>query len=131
MNLQAILAYSPPDKSAIRQLRRKQGWRLWLAPKPFTIVSTLVYIVAFVVLFGLCLTCLRTGQDFLITGAFLALLALDRLDYWLFGEVPPAREAALLLIVRITLIEALAWAVGPEIAMFPYTLLPYVASFYF
>lgn len=133
MSLAPLWAYAPPDKSALKQLRLERGWWLWLAPRPFTLVSSALYLTLLInlVLNG-CNGCYWQPWSVPVAaGVLLALLALDRLDYWFFGETPPARAALLLLAARFLLIEVLAQLGGMWAAMWPYALVPYVAALYF
>ena len=67
----------------------------------------------------------------LTIGVLLALLALDRLDYWLFGEVPPTGAGIILLAVRFLLIEVVAQYGGAAAAIWLYALLPSIGATYF
>src|SRR2546423_13598567 len=106
MSLAALWAYAPPDRLSMKRLRKERGWRLWLVPRPFTLVSTPFYLFLLVGALGVppvvCDSCQgRTWHIPLFVGAIVVLLALDRLDYWLFGETPPARAGLLLLALRV------------------------------
>lgn len=133
MNLASMGAYTPADKFAIRELRQERGWKLWLVPRPFTLVSSAIYLLLIVLtLLGDCTPCKESLWAIVpLVGVLIALLALDRLDYWLFGEVPPAGAAIVLLAVRFLLIEGVAQFGGIWPAMWLYGLLPYIASLYF
>ena len=133
MNLASMWAYAPTDELAIEQLRRERGWKLWLAPRPFTLVSSTIYLLLIsLALLGDCDPCKENPWAIVpLVGVLIALLALDRVDYWLFGEVPPARAAIVLLAGRFLLVEGVAQFGGLWPAMWLYALLPYVASLYF
>jgi signal transduction histidine kinase len=131
-SLQQTIEYAPPGKVDLVKLRRERGWRLWLAPRPFTYVSTGVYLGAMVYAFvGDCSNCGSTWAQALSVICLLALLALDRLDYWFFGEAPPARAGLVLLLLRLALATVIAVVLGWWAGMFLYVLIPYTASFYF
>ena len=133
MNLASMWPYKPADELAIQQLRQERGWKLWLAPRPFTLVSSALYLFLMsLVLLGDCDPCKENPWAIVpLVSVLIALLVLDRVDYWLFGEVPPARVAILLLLVRFLLIEGVAQLGGLWPAMWLYALLPYIASLYF
>jgi signal transduction histidine kinase len=130
MSVEATFAEKAEGKPGTRQMHREQWWKVWLAPRPFTIVATLVYIASFMLIQGECPGCPLRGRDFLAAGVYLGLMALDRLDYRLYGETPPVRAGIALLALRVLLLEILMVA-DVQTAMFAYALLPYIASFYF
>jgi signal transduction histidine kinase len=133
MNLASMGPYAPTDKLAIQQLRQERGWKLWLAPRPFTLVSSTIYLLLIALsLLGDCTPCQENPWAIVpLFGVLITLLALDRVDYWLFGEVPPAKAAIVLLAVRLLLVEGIAQFGGLWTAMWLYALLPYIASLYF
>ncbi len=125
----------PTDESveerANGQRRRTHGWRLWLAPRPFTLVSTVMYVlVLFTVIDEL-------GQRAWpwriasIAGVLLLLAVIDRLDYWRWGETPPVNVAVLLIFIRLALIEVVALVGDAWYGMLLHCLVVYLASFYF
>ena len=125
----------PPTQPPLRPAR---GWRLWLVPRPFAWIATLVYLgLLGLLLTGDCRACAAEGgRGALALGAILALLALDRLEVWRWGEIPPTRVALGLLAGRVLLIEmlAVAWGAWPGLAwpvLWLYGLLPYTAFLYF
>jgi signal transduction histidine kinase len=127
-----------PNPQAPPPPRSRRDWRLWLAPRPFAWIATLVYLNLLILLWaGDCRACAGDGRrGALVVGAVLALLAIDRLEVWRWGATPPARVALALLAGRVLLIEALAvaWGAWPGPAwpvLWPYALLPYFAYLYF
>jgi signal transduction histidine kinase len=111
---------------------RARGWKLWLAPRPFTVVSTAVYLgVLYFTFLEYCESCGETWKAIVSLVSLVGLLALDRLDYLLYGEVPPARAGFLLLALRFvlaaTVTALLDWLIGAYI----FALFPYIATYYF
>ena len=134
-SLQQTLEYAPPGKADLGKLRRERGWRLWLAPRPFTFVSTGVYLGMMVYTFMEdCLNCKTPWLPWAIAltiGCLLALLALDRLDYWLYGDTPPAKAGLILLASRLALAAVVIYTMNWSAGMYLLVLIPYIASFYF
>src|SRR5687768_18575196 len=97
MSQRATWWSTPTGNQSIQQLRKERGWRLWLAPRPFTLISVVTLIFPLVLLGGFGLGVGSSWGTALTIGVLLALLALDRIDYWLFGEVPPTRAGIILL----------------------------------
>src|SRR5947208_1251736 len=113
-----------------------QGRPSWLFPRPFTAVSTLLYLGILALFFyGRLVEAYRAGlsrvtgpvserevsspraaaspvtwhwNEAVAVGAVLALLAIDRVEYRLFGETPRVRVAVGLLGLRVVLIEVVA-----------------------
>jgi signal transduction histidine kinase len=115
----------------VRQLRKERGWLLWLAPRPFALVSSTVYLLLTSILLGLCLICDPGQGGTLIAGLLLVLLALDRIDFWLYGETPPLAAGIVFIAARLLIIEMIAQFGGVWPAMWLYGLLPYIAYLYF
>jgi signal transduction histidine kinase len=84
---------------------RPRGWRFWLAPRRFDELSTAVYVSIIPIWLASELHwapgIMDTWDDVLFLGLVIGLYALDRIEYRLFGEVPPPRVAAILLGVRV------------------------------
>jgi signal transduction histidine kinase len=82
-----------------------RGWRFWLAPRRFDELSTAVYVSIIPVWLASELHwgpgIMDTWDDVLFLGLVVGLFVLDRIEYRLFGEVPPPRAAAILLAVRV------------------------------
>ena len=106
--------------------KRHRFW--WLMPTPFSWLSSALYI-------GLLLYALAPAapgfagvtlwQVPLIAGIVLGLLLVDRLEYRRYGEQIPARMAALLIIIRITLIVLAGMIEGFNFIPVLYLILPY------
>jgi signal transduction histidine kinase len=96
---------------------RGGGWLRWLAPRLFDPLPTAVYAATLIFYYagkfedhGVLFT---TAQDLVFGGVVLALVALDRLEYGLFGETPARRAGAPLLIVRLLLVGLALASGGP------------------
>jgi signal transduction histidine kinase len=104
-------------------------------PRPFSLVSTVFYLCVFVPF----LINFATGQlyqgewwrVFFMTTAIALFFAIDRLEYWRYGEETPANTALVLLVVRILLYELVAWLdfydFSPILAVF----MPILGFWYF
>jgi signal transduction histidine kinase len=117
------------------QVQAERGWKVWLAPRPFTLVSTGVYTAAFLMLLqGNCDACRPWWAGAIMAAALVGLLVLDRADYILYGETPPVKAGLVLLGVRVALtvlVAAMFGFDGRPMSLFLFALLPYVALFYF
>src|SRR5215831_13300583 len=80
--------------------QRHQFW--WHIPKPFDWLSSSLYIGIFILAF---LLRLAAWQIPLLAVVLLALLLIDRLEFWRYGEEVPVRVAVPLFITRVVLIE--------------------------
>ena len=119
-----------------RAARPARPWTLWLIPKPFDAVSSLLYLGVLALFFyerlqGLYSHPLIPGQGVLISGAVLALLLIDRGESWFYGAAPPVQIAAVLFAARVVLIECVAQLDDFSFSPFLYLLLPFTASLYF
>ncbi len=116
---------------------RRRGWTWWLIPKPFDLVSSLLYIGALVpYLYSFATQSGYTPpvalwQAALMTVTTAALLAVDRVEYFFYGEETPPRAAASLLLMRIVFIEVLSLLDRFEYTPFLYLILPFLACLYF
>jgi signal transduction histidine kinase len=118
-----------------RRLRQERGWTWWLIPKPFDLVSSGLYLCVMAGFFYN----LLSGREYyiawwqvpLMVCTTLALLSVDRLEYWRYGEETPARAAIYFLLVRIVLIEAVTWLDHLDLSPFLYLIVPYLACLYF
>jgi signal transduction histidine kinase len=92
-----------PDLPAAPPIGR--SWRAWLAPRRFDLVSTAAYAAITIIWFASELRwatgIMNTWEDVAFLGLVVGLLVVDRVEYRLFGEVPPPRAAAVLLGVRL------------------------------
>ncbi|MEO8973960.1 MAG: sensor histidine kinase [Ktedonobacteraceae bacterium] len=115
-----------------KQLCQQRGWTWILAPKPFDVVSSSLYIGVVLTDFYVSCDCEFIGTRFLlIIGAILILLSIDRLEYWFYGEEIPVVPAITLLIARIVLIECVAQLDNFNISPFLYLIPPFLATLYF
>ena len=116
--------------------RRAPGWAGWLFPKPFDVVSSVLYVGTLILFFydrlrGAYGHPLIGWQAVLITGAIAGLLVVDRVEFWRYGETPPARVAAALLLLRAVLIEIVAQLDDFSFSPFLYLVIPFTAALYF
>src|SRR5260370_28957705 len=93
-----------------RRLRQERGWTWWLIPKTFDLVSSGLYLCVIVgffynLLYGRGYP-IASWQGLLMVCTTLALLSVDRLEYWRYCEETPARAAVYFLLARAILIEA-------------------------
>jgi signal transduction histidine kinase len=112
----------------------------WIIPKPFDLVSTILYLGVVAELFYNLANCtpyicarmyMGWQSVVLICVCIVILLAIDRIEYWFYGEETPTAMAIGLLIVRICLIEAINWSDHFDISSFLELLLPFLACLYF
>lgn len=115
-----------------RQLCQQRGWTWILAPKPFDVVSSLLYLGVVFTDWYISCDCESPGTKLLlISGIVLILLSIDRLEYWWYGEETPAVSAIALLLARILLIECVAQLDHFNISPFLYLIPPFLATLYF
>jgi len=94
---------------------RGRDWTWWLVPKPIDLASSLIYIGILVPYLYSFAT--QSGynppvalwQAALMIVTTVALLAVDRVEYFFYGEETPTRAAIFLLLTRIVFIEILSW----------------------
>jgi signal transduction histidine kinase len=131
----------------------------WLFPKPFTVVSTLLYLGILALYFHdrlvLALSSVQTNgsttavqpnsashpptlpaaswqwNEVIAAGAVIALLAIDRIEYRLFGDKPTVRIAVGMLLLRVALIEVVAQLDQFSFSPVLYLIVPFYASLYF
>lgn len=116
---------------------RGHGWTWWLLPKPFDLVSSLLYIGVLVPYLSSFIT--QSGytppvawwQVAFMTVTTAALLAVDRVEYFFYGEETPPRAAASFLVLRLVFIEVLSLLDRFEYTPFLYLIPPYLACLYF
>jgi signal transduction histidine kinase len=112
-----------------------RGWRVWVAARPITLVSSFFYLAAlFSILIGDCLECYVPWKGVLSVGLLLLLLLLDRLEYGLFGEMPPRRASLALLATRLALTLAISYGIGSwdnAYVLFMLAIIPYMGYLYF
>src|SRR5215472_4947745 len=114
-------------------------WWSWIMPKPFDWVATPLYLCVFgvFVYYHVPLNCDAFGKGSYCTfplertiflgSITLLLIAIDRVEFWRYGEAPPRKVAAVLLVVRIVLIELTAQLDYFNFSAFLYLLIPYIA----
>ena len=123
--------------SSVRRPYRERGWIWWLVPEPIDLVSSLLYLGVLVPYLSSFVT--QTGYNqpvsvwqavlFIIT--VVTLLAMDRVEYRLYGEETPPKAAILLLVTRIALIEVLSWLDEFRYTPFLYLIVLFLACLYF
>lgn len=120
---------------ATRRPHQERSAIWWLMPRPFYLVSTAFYLGVFIPF----LVNFTTGQKYhgewwrvlLMICAIALLFALDRLEYWLYGEDTPRRAAIVLLVTRILLYEVVAWLDISEFSPFLAIYVPMLGLVYF
>jgi len=129
------------SKETVQYVWRERGWALWLIPKRAGLAISALY-VSIPILFFYYSPLLLTDElhgiratlwlrEVLIIGAVLFLLAIDRVEYWFYGEKTPARVAVFLLGARIILIEFIAQLDTFRSSPFLYLIVPFLAVLYF
>jgi len=119
----------------VRRLRKERGWTWWLIPKPFDLVSSALYLCVmagffYTLLYGRVYD-IVWWQVSLMVCTTLALLVVDRLEYWRYGEETPTRAAVYFLLARIILIEAVTSLDHLDLSPFLYLIVPFLACLYF
>src|SRR6185295_17868294 len=92
------------------ETEKQISWRQWLMPRTIDWVTSLLYIGVILVYFNF----YRSGfyptnlpgwlAGLIIIASLLALLTLDRFEYWRYSDNSPPLALALLLVARIALI---------------------------
>jgi signal transduction histidine kinase len=112
---------------------RTRPWLQTLFPRPFEWVSTFLYVGVVLVHFyfswaGICQWCASNWIfGLLLSATILALLTLDRIEYWCYGEQIKRRTAMLFLGARIALIVVASILDNFNLSMFLYVLVPFTA----
>jgi signal transduction histidine kinase len=125
------------NTSSKSRLYRGRGWTWWLVPKPFDLASSLLYIGVLVPYLYSFVTQsgynppLALWQAVLMTVTSVALLAVDRVEYFFYGEETPTRAAIFLLLTRIVFIEILCWLDQFKYTPFLYLIVLFLACLYF
>src|SRR5215470_17530259 len=123
--------------SSTEQPYRRRGWTWWLVPRPFDLMSSLLYIGVLVPFLSSFVTqtgynpALTPWQAVLMIVAIILLLAVDRLEYRLYGEETPPRAAIFMLAARIALIEVVAWLDQIQYSPFLYLIVSFLVCLYF
>lgn len=103
-------------------------------PKPFDLVSTGLSVGVLIPYFY---DIMQGYSPYYVWGPWLmvvaiaGLLAVDRLEYWLYGEKPPARQAIAFLVVRVILIEIVSLVDHFKFSTFLYLIIPFLTCLYF
>jgi signal transduction histidine kinase len=125
------------SSEAVQQLRRARGWKLWLIPKSFDLVTTplylsipLLYAYAFISNGG-CSCASPWRIEGMISALMLGLLLIDRLEYWFFGEMTPLYVAIGLLLARALFIEVTALVDSFHFSPILYLVPPFLGTLYF
>lgn len=135
MQTEEIIIQSGSAASDKNLSRRRRNW--WLLPRPFDLVSSLLYLgvpapflYSFFTHSGY--TPLLVGwQAVLMLVAVAILLGIDRLEYHLYGEETPRKAAVWLFIARVVLIEIACWLDQFKYSPFLYLILLFLACVYF
>ncbi len=123
--------------SSTEQPYRRRGWTWWLVPRPFDLMSSLLYIGVLVPFLYSFVTqtgynpALTSWQAVLMIVTIVLLLGVDRLEYRLYGEETPPRAAIFMLAARIALIEVVTWLDKIQYSPFLYLIVPFLACLYF
>src|SRR5690348_13657711 len=91
-----------------KQSHSTRSWTWWLMPKPFDLVSSGLSVGVLIPYFYDILRGYHSyyvWEPWLMVCAIAALLTVDRLEYWLYGEKPPAGQTIAFLVIRVILIE--------------------------
>jgi signal transduction histidine kinase len=126
-----------PRVSAAGQYASRRSWNWWLVPKPFDLVSSLLYLGVLTPFLYSFFTqsgysrALDWWQVALMLGCITILLTVDRLEYRWYGERTPDRIAVLLFLVRILLIEVICWLDRFAYSPFLYLILLFLGCLYF
>lgn len=115
-------------------MNKLNAWLSWLMPRPWDYVSTLltlgvVAVHFFLHLSDVCPTCGRFTLPHLtlLVGGAVLLLALDRVEYWRYGETPPKPIAAALFLLRTILIVAISIADNFNLSLFLFLFIPFTS----
>jgi signal transduction histidine kinase len=103
----------------------------WFMPRAFDWLSSSLYIGIFIVAIVPAPPRVALWQIPLLALVLLALLLIDRLEYWRYGEQVPLRAAVLLFILRIVFILCTILLEGFNFTPFLFFILPYLAVMYF
>lgn len=116
---------------------KPRSWLRWLISKPFDWISTPIYLGTCLSLFyeksffGLSNPEFQWWQIVTVLAAVLLLLALDRYEFWRWGEEIPRQVATGYLLLRVGLIGLISWINPNEITLFMYLIIPFSALVYF
>src|SRR6266699_3494208 len=99
-------------------------------PKSFDLVSTGLSVGVLIPYFYNILQGYRphyVWAPWLIVCAVIGLLVVDRLEYWLYGEKPLARQAIVFLVIRVILIEVVSLVDRFQFSPFLSLIIPFLA----
>jgi signal transduction histidine kinase len=116
---------------------RGRGLTRWLVPKPIDLMSSLLYLGVLIPYLYSFAT--HTGyepslawwQALLMVVTTVMLLAVDRIEYFLYGDETPTSAAVFLLLTRIVFIEILSWLDQFKYTPFLYLIVLFLACLYF
>ena len=125
------------DTSSKERPSRGRSWIRWLVPKPFDLGSSLLYIGVLIPYLYSFAT--QTGYDpslawwqaVLMVATTAVLLAVDRIEYFVYGNETPNGAAVFLLLTRIVFIEILSWLDQFKYTPFLYLIVLFLACLYF
>lgn len=120
---------------AMKRPHQKQRWTWWLMPRPFSLVSSAFYLCVFIPF----LVNFATGQAYqgewwrvlLMIAAIALFFAIDRLEYWRYGDETPVWAALVLLVTRILLYEVVAWLDSSNFSPILAVFMPILGFWYF
>ena len=153
MSTPVIQAEAQPDPTAVEIRRHMRDWRFWLLPRPVVLMTSLLYLLVLVFWFDqqisiswslrlISFVFWELGlQGAAILGCLVALLVIDRIDYWIWGEHPPQHALIGLFALRLILIESVARLMStrivggiatpdPWLPLYLYCVVPYMAASY-
>jgi signal transduction histidine kinase len=115
---------------------QQRGRRWWIIPKPFDLVSSILYLAVIGTFFTYHICACeplasRIVRSTALVCCVVALLFIDRWEYWRYGEEPSPGSACMLLVIRILLIEAVAQLDHFNFSPFLYLIPPFLACLYF
>jgi signal transduction histidine kinase len=124
-----------PTTKASRLRMRHRSW--WVFPQPFDLVSLMLYLSVLVpYIYGFSKQIDYTPpilwwQAILMCLTIMALIAVDRVEYWLYGSETPRIVAIALISTRIVLIEIVSWLDQVRYSPFLYFIVLFLACLYF
>jgi hypothetical protein len=133
IDVQSAVTLPPSHDGPVSRGRTRSRLAVLLAPRPFDIISTAVYLGVLLMDLGWPDSGedLLTGRSVMFAAAVLGLLALDRLDYVMFGEVPPRTAAAVFLALRVMLLAIIGVVMGTWYLLWLVPVITYIVFNYF
>jgi signal transduction histidine kinase len=123
-----------PPKERSHRARR---WTWWLVPRPFDLMSSLLYLgVLIPYLYSFATQTgydppLRWWQAAFMIAITCILLSVDRIEYFLYGDETPKGAAVCFLVARVVFIEVLSWLDQFKYTPFLYFIVLFLACLYF